>query len=132
MKDLFTWDVDESRRLVLRNDRNWYCQDAGKPEKLWSVASQPEMHMAAEIERLQSRNDLLAQKVVELGHEVTDLWQVQDDLSKQIRDLRAEIDRMRPELIRLRLEVALMAFGGGAEYAVAQRSDCRPDERDMI
>ena len=55
-----------------------------------------------------------AKQVAELGHEV--------------KRLQAENDQMRPELIRLRL----LTCGGRAEHAVSQRSDCRPDERDMI
>ena len=45
------------------------------------------------------------------------------ELLAEIERLRAEIDRMRPELIRLLLS---------AQRRDCERSDCRPDERDMI
>ena len=59
MKDLFVRDIDESRRLVLRDDQHWYCLDAGESEKLWDVANDSEMEMAAEIQRLREIADRL-------------------------------------------------------------------------
>lgn len=116
MKDLFTWQVDESRKLVLRDDQHWYCQDAGEPEKLWSVASVPEMEMAAEIEIL--RTD-------------------RDELAVQKGELLAEIDRMRPELIRLRLENARLKAANSSilMHHVADQDavePCRPDPDGMM
>ena len=65
-------------------------------------------------------------EIERLRAEVKSLRGDRDERAKQKGEMFAEVERLRAE------NATLLESGGKAEYQVGERSDCRPDERDMV
>lgn len=87
--------------------------------------------MRPELIRLRVENTRLRQQRDELVASIDDLGSAlfgQPSDGKTWRDAKAA---WWQRCVRA-VDSVLLTCGGAAEYAVAQRSDCRPDERDMM
>ena len=65
-------------------------------------------------------------EIERLRAEVAGLNAIHETESDDAMKLQREVERLRAE------NATLLTCGGKAEYQVGKRSDCRPNERDMV